>query len=137
MRPSPPSNATLATRFLQAHATGDIRTLLALVDPHFELHTTSGVFQGREGAREWAEPRSKALALELHPERTIERGTRLLVEIRMQFRWRKTGVLAADRPAGALFTLRDGKVLRLKVYDDRDAARRALRVSQPNFTSLP
>lgn len=55
-------------------------------------------------------------------ERIRDAGERVLVEYVRQMRWRESGEVGAEVPLAAVFTLRDGKVVRLHAFADRQEA---------------
>lgn len=112
-------NVEIARHFLEAHAAGRVDALLATLHPEVELYIRGGPLQGREAAAQWAAPPFRALQFQLQAEHLVDHGDEVLADVRMQFRWRRTGDLADDRTGAALFQFEDGLVRRFKTYDDR------------------
>ena len=113
-------NVQVAQRFIEAHAAGDVGALLKTLHPDVKLHMDRTVLSGPEAVGEWAARSAGTLQFQLQPERFFDHGELVVAYIRMQFRWTRNGDLADDRPAAALFNIRDGLVLRVRSYDDRD-----------------
>ena len=82
------------------------------------------VYRGHEGILEWHAQLSETWAdWHSEPEEYLESGDHVVVMVRAHGRGRVGGVEVVEESA-SLFTLRDGKVSRLKVYRDRDQALR-------------
>lgn len=115
-------NVEIARRFLEAHAAGRVDALLATLHPGVELHIRGEPLRGHEAAAEWAAPPFRALQFQLHAERLVDHGDEVLADVRMQFRWKRSGDLADDRAGAALFQIEDGLVRRFRAYDDHGEA---------------
>ena len=82
------------------------------------------VYRGHEGIREWHEQLSETWSeWRSEPEEYLESGDDVVVLVRAHGRGRVSGAEVVEESA-SVFTVRDGKVARLKVYLDRDQALR-------------
>jgi ketosteroid isomerase-like protein len=85
-------------------------------DPH--------VYRGYEGILQWYEQLAETWAeWTSEPEEFIDAGEHVVVLVRARGRGRTSGV-EVEEDTASLFTLRDGRIVRLKVYRDRDEALR-------------
>ncbi len=123
--------ADLKREFDRWGQSGDRGIDLDGLDPEVEFHTplssTRGVpYRGHTGVGEWLRDINDQFAVwynradEWVP---LEDG-RVLVFGQLHLRGRESGV-EFDQSMTWLFTLREGKLLRYEVFDDRDEARRA------------
>jgi uncharacterized protein len=100
---------------------------LELLDPEIEWDMSDRVFNpavyhGHEGVRRFAqEAREVWEEWRSEPEKFFDAGDQVVVFIRVLARGRGSGAPAEDRSAG-LWTLRDGKAVRFKLYRDRTQA---------------
>jgi ketosteroid isomerase-like protein len=116
----------------EAWSRRDVDALLERVHPDAEARPILGanigasVYRGRDGLREWFK--------DLHQEwetfqtrvtRIDERGDRALCTIDVHARGRASGVVI-EGELYHLLELRDGLILRLEAFRDRDAAVKAL-----------
>jgi ketosteroid isomerase-like protein len=95
--------------------------------------TDPSTYRGPEAmGRAWADWLSSFDDFGVHAEEIIDAGERVLVMVRFSGRGKGSGVsvedVAGERGAN-LFELRDGKVVRLLLYPDRDVARREIELS--------
>jgi ketosteroid isomerase-like protein len=121
-------NLELVQHYLDAYNQDDVESLLALTHADFELETPGGGDHGLEAARSFYEQdlRQEHAESRVLVERMFTAGDdRVLVLYVRQMRWRQTGEVGGDAPLAAVFTLRDGKVVRLHVFSDRQAALQA------------
>jgi uncharacterized protein len=90
-----------------------------------------GVFEGREAFghffRRWFDTWDD---LRITPERFIENGDRVLALVTVEGRGKSSGVLVTVQAAD-IWTVREGKIVSLVGYPDRDEALLALGVSEP------
>jgi ketosteroid isomerase-like protein len=116
---------------------GDVEAVVAMCDPAIEWLPPaqlpgSGAYHGHEGVRAAAGDMLELFgALEANPERLIDAGDRVVV----LFRWHGHGKgsgLSIDRfgEQAAVFTMRNGKVIRVEWYLDRAKALEAAGISE-------
>jgi ketosteroid isomerase-like protein len=114
----------------EAWSRRDIDALLEVVHPDAEARPILGanigasVYRGRDGLREWfRDLHQEWETFQTRVTRIEERGERALLTIDVHARGRASGVVIQ----GDLYhvvELRDGMILRLDAYRDRDAAMR-------------
>ena len=100
-----------------------------IAHPEFELHGGGGLFfepalgvsAAADSYREWA---SAWESFRIEPEEFIDAGDDVVVVARVRGRSREGGV-EIDQRAAAIWTLRDGKVLRIAEYSDPAEALRS------------
>jgi ketosteroid isomerase-like protein len=110
----------------------DVEAFLATLHPDIEIQPVLGrtvqgdVYQGHEGARRWiAEAKGEWVDFEATVPEVVDRGERLLTVVRVNARGRVSGALIQ----GEIFhigTMRDGLIVKIEGFTDRDAAMRAL-----------
>jgi ketosteroid isomerase-like protein len=103
-------------------------------DPDIEFVAPFDTIEARgieELGRRWGEFLGAWENFATTPERFIDLGDgRVLVLVRFQGRGRVSGAPTADFSGGQLFTLRDGKVVRLVLYSTRAEALEAAGLSE-------
>jgi ketosteroid isomerase-like protein len=114
---------------------------LATGEPPWELfdeevevfdHDTpdQGAYRGHAGWRRWLEDWGAAWAeWSIEPEELIEAGDSVVVFIRMKTRGRGSGV-EIERADAQVYRLRDGKIVRLDYYNDRQEALKAVGLAE-------
>jgi len=112
-----------------ALARGDLEEMLTVVHPDIELLPLSGKLEGRtyhghEGVREWDRGRHDTWDLEFTPSEYEELGDSVLVHGEVRSRGAASGV-ELDTQVSWLFGFRDGKIVRLEAFLDREEARAA------------
>jgi ketosteroid isomerase-like protein len=115
----------------EAFNRGDIEASLSMLDPEIEWHTYivpgpgGGVYHGHDGVRElWSEAQRIFGGFKNVPEQIFEAGDRVVAFVRVEGVGTKSGAPVAARIAHVQ-TIRDGKVIRIESFEDRDAALRA------------
>jgi limonene-1,2-epoxide hydrolase len=104
----------------------DFDLFLSVLDPQVELHTLKlGRITGHEEARRWATKQPGGLQQQLVIEDLLPRGDLVVALLRQQWRWEDGGEVAEENDAAALFTLRDGRIVRWKPFADRAEALKA------------
>jgi hypothetical protein len=106
-------------------------------DPEIEWDTSeaaaldiSGVYQGKEGARQWCEEWFAAWeALQFEYE-VVDAGDRVVVLIDLQMRGRSTGIEVALGKHAWLTTFRDGLMVHNKLYMSQSDALEAVRLRE-------
>jgi ketosteroid isomerase-like protein len=122
-----PSSTDLLREVYDAFARRDLEALAGLADPRFEMDLTDRVlnpatYHGAEGLGRFLEELDELWAsMDLELERVLERGDEALALLRVTLRGRGSGVELKDRVA-QLWTLRDGKLLRMELRQDAAAA---------------
>ena len=88
------------------------------------------LYRGHDGVRElWRESLTAFGEVDFDVENLADSGNRVLAEIHERARGRASGA-PVEAIHFAVWTLTDGKVVRLEIFDDRDAAERAAGISQ-------
>ena len=125
-------NVETVRRIYKAALRRDAATVLALYDPGVELdasrigvsmHPSGGdAYHGHDGLRDlfrdWHEAWGK---IEYDYEELIDAGEQVVAVVRRHARGRASGV-EVERPFALLWTLRDGKVIRVVWYLTREEA---------------
>jgi ketosteroid isomerase-like protein len=110
----------------------DLSFVLSFVDPDVELEVyterpdmTDTVYRGHEGFLEnLAELTEVFDDFQIEPEELTEGGDAIFAVVRVSGRGRSSGV-AIDQRLFHVWTIRDGKALRLEIHSDRERALRA------------
>jgi ketosteroid isomerase-like protein len=122
-----PGGEEVLRRTYEALARRDLVVLDELADPNFEMDLTERVlnpatYHGAEGLlRFLGEVDELWASMDIDVERVIERGDEVLAVLLVTLTGRGSGVEMESRIAQR-WTLRDGKLLRMKLYGDADAA---------------
>jgi uncharacterized protein len=125
------SNLDVVRAGFAAYNAGDVECLLAVCDPDVELVPlpsllTGEPYRGHQGVRDYLGAISddwSQRAVEL--DRLVEVGDEVVLRGRFQARGRSSGV-EVDAPAAWVVSLRDGRVVRLRVYTDPQEALEAV-----------
>ena len=127
----PVDNVELLRRGFEAFNRGGIEGLIELIHPDFEaqappeLTTEPGTYRGAEGLRRWFDGFEGIMEdIRFEPLDYIPSGDRVLVPVRLLARGRDSGIEVEQR-SFQVWTLRDGKAIRLDTYADLDTAREA------------
>jgi ketosteroid isomerase-like protein len=122
-----PSKTELLRQVYDALARRDFEVLAGLADPDFEMDLTDRVlnpatYRGADGLARFLEEVDELWAsMDLAVERVLERGDEALEVLRVRLQGRGSGVELDDRVA-QLWTLRDGKLVRMRLRQNADAA---------------
>jgi ketosteroid isomerase-like protein len=107
---------------------GDEKTLLSLVDPEIVIDASRAVFNpntyvGLDGLREISAGMYEVWeTIQFHPLEFVDAGERVVVVERLVGKGKGSGVEVAQT-WGAVWTVRDGRIVRLELsYPDREAA---------------
>jgi ketosteroid isomerase-like protein len=110
----------------------DLEAFLATLHPDIEIHPVLGrsvqadVYRGHDGASRWiAEAKGEWVNFQATVPEVIDRGEKLLTVVRVTAKGRASGALIE----GEIFhigTMRDGLIVKIEGFTDRDAAMRAL-----------
>jgi ketosteroid isomerase-like protein len=116
----------------EAWSRRDVEALLQVVHPEAEARPILGanigvsVYRGRDGLREWfRDLHQEWETFQTRVTQIDERGDRAVLTIDIHARGRASGVVI-ERDLYHLVELRDGMILRLEAFDDKDAAMQAL-----------
>jgi ketosteroid isomerase-like protein len=112
------SNAEVARRILEAISEGDVDAFVALLDPDVEIQTQRGVRRGRDEVARWARSKFEHLERRYEVDEVHTAGDRVVVLARVQYVWRETRKVGDESLVGIVLDLRDGKLLRWRLYDD-------------------
>jgi uncharacterized protein len=125
----------IALHSYEAFNRGDLEEALSVMDPEIVWHTYlvpgpgGGTYQGHDGVRElWDDARNIFGDFRNEPERLVCAGDRLVAMVRI-CGWGKESGVAVEAKIAHLHTFRDGKVVRVESYEDRDEALREAGVS--------
>jgi ketosteroid isomerase-like protein len=122
-----PDGEAVLRRTYEALVRRDLAVLDELADPDFEMDLTERVlnpatYRGAEGLlRFLGEIDELWASMDIDVERVIERGDEVLAVLMVTLTGRGSGVEMESRIAQR-WTLRDGKLLKMKLYGDADAA---------------
>jgi uncharacterized protein len=124
-------NADLVRAGYEAFNRGDIEGSLAGLHPEIVWHTYivpgpgGGTYRGHDGVRElWADARRIFGEFRNIPEELFERGDRVVAFVRVVGVGRESGAPVEARIAHVQ-TIKDGKVICVESFEDRDEALRA------------
>jgi ketosteroid isomerase-like protein len=124
------------TRVWEAAQRRDTDALFALYDPaivwqvHYGPIELRGVYHGHEGVRQlfkqWREPFE---TYEEEPGVFIDAGDNVVVEIRLSGRGKTSGV-EVEMPRWMMYTIRDGLVIRVDIFETKAEALEAAGLQQ-------
>ena len=121
------ANVELLRAIYDRFRAGDVEGALALHDPEVEVHDRPEapdpqVYRGHEGVlRSLGVSQAAFEGLDLVPEEFLDAGDRVIVVFRFQGIGRGSGVPIDERLAH-LWTIRDGRAVRMTVHSGRDEA---------------
>ena len=129
-------NVELAKRGYEAFARGDLDVLLVeFLHPEIEAHDPpevpdAAIYHGRDAVRrDWEQTAELFEGFSIDVEETFDRGDEVVVF--MRFRGRARGSDAElEAPMAHVWTLRDGKAIRLRQFLDRAQALEAVGLSE-------
>jgi ketosteroid isomerase-like protein len=122
-------NVEIASRLYEQMSGGGFDAAWELVDPDLEWETSpnlpdAGVYKGRERVRAFLEEQYDVVwggPPRVDIERTFDCGDDVLLFVRIRGHGSHTGI-PLDVQIAQLVTLRDGKVVRVRVFPDRQEA---------------
>lgn len=129
-------NVEIVRRVFDAFNRRDIAAFLELLDPDVEwvpiLAVLEGrVYRGHADVRRWIEDLATDWEFfEVHPEELDDLGDRVLVSGHWRARGRASGVELDNQPGTWLYEIRDGKVVSMLTFTDRDEALEAAGLEQ-------
>jgi uncharacterized protein len=124
------ANVELVRTIYDRFRARDTDGALALHDPEIEVHDRPEspdpqVYRGHEGVLSSLRVSQAAFKeLDVVPEEFLDAGDRVIVVIRFQGKGRESGV-PIDEQLAHVWTVRDGKAVRMDVHSGRDEALRA------------
>jgi len=119
-------NVAIAKRAWEASLRHDNEMALSFYDPEVVLEAgnldTPAVYRGLDGVREWWRSGLSAFSdLQASVEEWIDAGDNVIAILRLTGRGRRSGV-PVERHEAHVWTVRDGKLWRLRVYKSRAKA---------------
>jgi uncharacterized protein len=124
------SNVELVRTIYDLFRSGDTDGALALQDPEIEVHDRPEVpdpqvYRGHEGVLSSLRvTRAAFKGLDMVPEEFLDAGDQVVVVFRLQGKGRESRVPVDERLAH-VWTIQDGKAVRMAVHSGRDEALRA------------
>jgi ketosteroid isomerase-like protein len=121
------TNVEIVRAGYEAWNRGDLEGMFAIIDPEVEWQLpdsgmNTGTFRGHEGIRELMESYLEAFErFTIELEQSFEAGDRVVAFVRTFARGRASGIDVETRPAH-VWTMRDGKGVRMEVFPERDQA---------------
>ena len=101
----------------------DFDLFLSVLHPEVELHTLKlGRITGHEEARRWATKQPGGLQQQLVVEDLLRSGDQVVALLRQEWRWEGGDEVAEENDAAAVFTLREGRIVRWRPFADRAEA---------------
>jgi ketosteroid isomerase-like protein len=115
-------NVERVEEIVRAFNSEDIELILSLTPPEFELDVPPelsaepDVYRGRDGMRRYWESFQDAMdEIRIEPERICDAGETVVVAMRITAKGRRTAIAVEQRTVG-VWTMRDGKVTRIRSY---------------------
>jgi uncharacterized protein len=124
-------NIEVARRGYEAFARGDLDAVLELMDPEIEAHDPpempdAAIHRGHEAVRrDWEQTAELLDDFSIEVEKYIDAGDELVVYLIYRGRGRESGAEVEARMAH-IWTIREGKSIRLRQYLDRSDALEAV-----------
>lgn len=112
----------------EAFNRGDFDNALAGMDPEIEWHVLdllpeTETYRGPAAVREFWETWSESFEdFHVEPEEMIDAGDKVVVVIRVRGRGRGSGAEVETPSFSQVWTLRDGRPIRVEMFQSRDAA---------------
>ena len=124
----------IVRRSYDAYGRGDLEAAVVDLDPEIEIYDhdipESSEYRGLEGLFRWqADWESSWESWRWEPEEFIEAGERVVAVLRVHAKGRQSGA-DVERVDGAVWTLREGKCVRLDYFGSRDQALEAAGLSE-------
>ena len=123
-------NVELVRGFFEAYLRGDLETALAGFDPKVEIYDhdipDAGEYRGLEGLLRWQDDWGREWeSWRWDPEEYIDAGDRVVAALRVYAKGLRSGV-DVERLDGVVYTIRDGKCVRLDYYGSKNEALEAV-----------
>ena len=118
----------------EAVSRGDWDEVLGQAHPEFELQTADrftspGIYRGADEARRFFDDLFDPFdEVDIEPEEFFENGDRIAVYLVVRSRPKGSSAVIENR-VGHLWTMRDGKAVRLEIYPEREKALEAAGIS--------
>jgi ketosteroid isomerase-like protein len=129
-------NVELTRHFIEAFNARDLNAMLAHCDPSIEWHSAfaavgGAIYHGQEDIRRWHGDFEEVWGDEIRsePEAYFDLGEHTLFFFVMHGRGQQSGA-EVEMPIATVFTVRDGLIVYMKTYTDREEALRDLGVSE-------
>jgi ketosteroid isomerase-like protein len=126
-------NVEVVRRAFEAYVRGDLETSLAAFDPEVETYDhdlpDAGEYRGVEGLLRWQAHWDREWeSWRWEPKEYIDAGERVVAVLHVHARGRQSGV-DVERVDGAVYTMREGKCVRLDYYGSKEQALEAVGLS--------
>jgi ketosteroid isomerase-like protein len=115
-------NVEIVRQILEAFNSEDIELILALTHADFELEVPPAlsaepdIYRGHDGMRRYWESFQDAMdEIRIRPERLCNAGEAVVADMRVTAKGRRTAIAVEQRTVG-LWTISDGKVIRVRAY---------------------
>jgi ketosteroid isomerase-like protein len=123
-------NVEVVRRSYEAYGRGDMESALAALDPEIVIYDhdipDSGEYRGLDGVLRWqADWEASWASWRWEAEELIDVGNRVVAVLRVHAKGRGSGA-DVERLDGAVWTLRDGKGVRLDYYGSKADALEAV-----------
>jgi uncharacterized protein len=128
-------NIDLTRRGYEAFARGDLDAVLEFMHPEIEAHDPpevpdAAIYRGRDAVRrDWEETAGLFEDFSIDVEKSIDRDDEVVVFLRFRGRGRDSGA-ELEAPMAHVWTLHDGKAVRLRQFLDRAEALEAVGLSE-------
>ena len=123
-------NLDLARRGYEAFARGDLDSAIEIMHPEIEAHDPpeapdATIYRGREAVRrDWEQFSNLFEDFSIDVEKSFDRGDEVVVFLRFRGRARESNA-EVEAPMAHVWTIRDGKAVRLRQFLDRAEALKA------------
>lgn len=124
-------NVETIRRGFEAYNRDGVEALLAFLDPEFEAVTAPELtvepdtYRGHEGIRRYFESFYEVMEdIRFEPQELIDAGDQVVVLVRLRARGKDTGI-EAEQSLFQVWTVRDGRAVRLETFAERSEALRA------------
>lgn len=131
-----PGNIELVRQVNAAFSSGEMDEILAMLHPEFEtvvgpeLSAEPDAYRGHDGVRRYFDSFRDAMdQIRFEPLRLREAGTSVVAAVRLSAQGRSTGIPVEQR-LGQVWTIQDGKVIRVRSYLTYDEALRVAGIGE-------
>jgi ketosteroid isomerase-like protein len=127
-------NVEVVRRSYEAYMRGDMEAALAAFDPMVETFDhdipDAGEYRGFEGLLRWQADWERSWeSWRWEPKEYIDAGERVVAVLHVHAKGRQSGV-DVERLDGAVYTMREGKCVRLDYYGSKEQALEAVGLSE-------